>query len=88
MKMPLEQKLKRIEPDLQKSREGKNVAQYCQRASTRVLITLTTFAHNGLSPLSLSNSSALSSFAFGFRGAELSLSHEAVVLTPCCDHLE
>lgn len=88
MKMPLEQRLKRIEPDLQKSREGKNVAQYCLRASTRVLITLTTFAHNVLLPFSLSNSSTLSSPAFGFRGAELSLSLEAVVLTPCCDHLE
>lgn len=88
MKMPLEQKLKRIEPDLQKSREGKTVAQYHQRASTRVLITLTTFAHNVLSPISLSNFSALSSPAFGFRGAELSLSHEAEVLSPCCDHLE
>lgn len=88
MKMPLEQRLKRIEPDLQKSREDKNVAQYRHRASTRVLITLTTFAHNVLSPFSLSNPSTLSSPAFGFRGAELSLSLEAVVLTPCCEHLE
>lgn len=88
MKMPLEQRLKRTDPGLQEPSEGKNAAQYHQRASTGVLITVTTFAHNVLLPLLLSNSSALSSPAFGFRGAELSLSLEAVVLTLCCDHLE